>query len=480
MVDRLKAWLGAQRARLATLLMREERETAFLPAALEIIETPASPAGRATAATIIGFFLMALLWACFGSVDIIAVAPGKVVSTGRTKIVQPLETGSVRAIHVRDGQAVKAGDVLIEIDSTISGSERDRIAKESVQAALEVARLKAVLAASDDPLSAFGAPAGASGEQIELQRRLLANEVEEQRARLSALDRQIAQGEANAEAVAGTVIKLSKVLPNLRERAGMHEVLLKKGLATKLAALNARQEVIEQEQELEVQRRRLSEAQEGVSSLKEQREQAQAQAQREWRARLAETEQKAASLSEGLRQATQRAALQTLTSPVDGTVQQLIVHTEGGVVTPAQALLAVVPADAPLEIEAFVTNRDIGFVRAGQAAEVKIDTFNFTRYGLVHGTVESVSQDAIVREAKVAGGADHDARAADSSTPIGQELVYGARVRLGQTEMRIDDRMVRLSPGMAVTVEIKTGQRQVIDYLLSPLARTTQEALRER
>jgi len=169
-----------------------------------------------------------------------------------------------------------------------------------------------------------------------------------------------------------------------------------------------------------------------------------------------------------------------LTAPVDGTIQQVSVHTVGGVVTPAQQLMVVVPADSPLEIEAMVSNRDIGFVHLGQAAQVKIDTFNFTRYGLLHGKVTSISRDAIARDRPADKSSTAAGAASDSSEPQGQELVYAARIALDNTKMNIDGKLVSLSPGMAVTAEIKTGSRRVIEYLLSPLLRYRQESLRER
>jgi hemolysin D len=179
--------------------------------------------------------------------------------------------------------------------------------------------------------------------------------------------------------------------------------------------------------------------------------------------------------------AEQRTKLQALTAPVDGVVQQLAVHTVGGVVTPAQALLVVVPLDSHLEIEALVSNRDIGFVHAGQEAEIKIDTFSFTRYGLLHGRVLNLSQDAITRD-KPQDKSNDKAPGAENSTsePRGQELSYAARVSLDRTQMQVEDKPVNLSPGMAVTVEIKTGTRRIISYLLSPLLRYKQEVLRER
>jgi hemolysin D len=231
-----------------------------------------------------------------------------------------------------------------------------------------------------------------------------------------------------------------------------------------------------------VQKAKLAETVAALDGLKEQKRQAEAEFGRTNDADLSQAEQRAASLQQQLVEAQQRQRLQTLTAPVDGTVQQLAVHTVGGVVTPAQQLMAVVPADSRLEIEAMVSNRDIGFVRAGQLAEIKIDTFNFTRYGLLHGRVLSVSQDAIIRDRQLdrSNGGELGAPSDDARGPKGQELNYSARISLDRTEMQIDDRMVNLSPGMAATVEIKTGSRTILSYLLSPLLRYRQEALRER
>jgi hemolysin D len=237
-----------------------------------------------------------------------------------------------------------------------------------------------------------------------------------------------------------------------------------------------------QKKELQVQQGRQAEAAEAIAALKEQRRQAEAEFRHKTLSDLAMTEQKLASLQEQLVQAGQRLKLQTLTAPVDGTVQQLAIHTEGGVVTPAQALLIIVPTGSPLEIEASVSNRDIGFVYPGQEAAVKVDTFSFTKYGLLSGRVDSVSQDAVMRSKPLDDGRKNRQTGAesDSSEPKGQEFVYVARVKLDQTHMLVDGKQVNLTPGMAVTAEIKTGERRIIEYLLSPLARHSQQALRER
>jgi hemolysin D len=196
---------------------------------------------------------------------------------------------------------------------------------------------------------------------------------------------------------------------------------------------------------------------------------------------LVEAERKAGGLARDVDKANERTRLQVLTAPVDGMVQQLAVHTIGGVVTPAQQLLAVVPNDSPLEIEANISNRDIGFVQPGQGVEVKVDTFTFTRYGLLHGNILSVSQDSISREKpQDKNGNNPSAAEARTSEPPGQELTYAARISLDRTQMKVDDNVVNLMPGMAVSAEIKTGSRRVISYLLSPLLRYGHDSLRER
>jgi hemolysin D len=459
----------------------KSQETEFLPAALEIAETPPAPASRAIAGTIILFFMVAFLWACFGSVDIIATATGKIVPTGRTKTIQPLESGVVHAIHVQDGQKVKAGEVLIEIDTTVSAAERDRLASDYMESALNAARLKAALDLDGDPLASFVAPDGATETQIALQKTLLTNQVGEIKAKLTGLDNQIAQNQGNRDSVAATITKLTDSIPYLQKRAEAQDYLAKKGYGSKLEYLKTQQDLVEHQQELEVQKGKLAEAEGALAALKDQRLQAEDEYRHTNLKDLADAEEKATSLHDQLVQASEKYRLQTLTAPVDGTVQQLAVHTVGGVVTPAQVLMEIVPADSHLEIEAMVPNRDIGFVHAGQNAQIKVDTFNFTRYGLIHGKVLSVSQDSIQRDKPADKSEDKKpSDVSDSSEPEGQELVYSARVALDKAQMQIDDRLINLEPGMAVTVEIKTGSRHVISYLLSPLIKHKQEALRER
>jgi len=458
---------------------RREHEIAFLPAALEITESPPSPIGRAIGASIIAAFCVALLWASFGSVDIVATATGKIVPGGRTKLIQPFETGVVRAIHVRDGQSVKAGDVLIELDPTMTEADQERQRSDLLAAELEVARLRAAL--TNDPLNAFRSPQGASAAEIEMHRQFLISQRAEQNAKLAEIERQQGQKEAERATTSASAAKLQATIPVLQERVDIRKSLVDKALASKVLYLSEYQELVGLQQDLVLQQSRLREADAAIALLKETKERTAAEYRRATYDALAKAEQKAASAAQEVVKAERRTKLQHLTASVDGVVQQLAVHTVGGVVTPAQVLAIVVPSESQLEIEAMLSNRDIGFVHSGQKAEIKVDTFNFTRYGLLHGDVLSVSTDAITRDRQQGGSNDRASGAAQSSSePRGQELEYAARVSLDRTHMQVEDKLVNLGPGMAVTVEVKTGTRRIISYLLSPLARYKQEALRER
>ncbi|WP_448192860.1 HlyD family type I secretion periplasmic adaptor subunit [Azospirillum sp. sgz301742] len=442
---------------------RRSAELEFLPAAIEILDRPPSPTVRIFSGAIMAFFALALAWSWFGELDVVAVAQGRIVPSGRVKVVQPMEIGTVRAIHVEDGTAVKAGDVLVELDATQALADRDRLASELATTRTEIARLTAALS-DGDPLTAYVPPAGVPAALVQMHRQLLISQVAEQRAKLASMDRELARREADRATVVQAVAKLNATLPLVRERAEALHTLSLRGTASRFQYLELLQDQVEREQELLVQKTRLTEAEAAMASNAEQRRQAEAEYRRGLYTELTAAEQKAADLVQELGKAEQRVGRHRLTAPVDGTVQQLAVHTVGGVVTPAQALLVVVPEGSSLEVEAFIPNKDIGFVAEGQPVAVKIDTFNFTKYGLVPGRVSSVSGDAVQREEDTAE----------------QGPVYSARIALDRTSLDVDGRTGSLAPGMAVSAEIKTGRRRILEYILSPLSRRTQEAFHER
>jgi hemolysin D len=460
--------------------MRSAQELAFLPAALEIVETPPSPVGRSIGATVILVSCIALAWASFGQIDIVSSAQGRIVPSDRVKLIQPMEIGVVRTLLVEDGQKVKAGDVLVEIDPTINEAEARQARRDLKITQLDIARLRAALAEKEDPIEAFNPPADADPQQVADERRFLESQVAEHRAKVSALDRQRQQKEAEIEATGATVAKLEAMIPVLQQRYDIRKQLASMELGSKLQYLEMLQALTEMQQELKVQQNNKRVGEAAVPAIIETRAQAVAEYRRGLFDELGKMIQKENGLAENLVKAEQKAKLQALRAPVDGMVQQLAVHTVGGVVTPSQELMVVVPANSRLEIEASIPNRDIGFIQAGQKAEIKIDTFNFTKYGLIDGDVLSVSQDSIKRQKSEPSKDKAASTLSDTSEPAGQEMVYQARISLDQTDMLIDGKRVPLSPGMAVTAEIKTGTRSVLSYLLSPILRFHQESMRER
>jgi hemolysin D len=246
------------------------------------------------------------------------------------------------------------------------------------------------------------------------------------------------------------------------ERAAAYRALLAQQYVSKMDYLQFEQQRVDKAQEWAGQKSKLRQDQAALAEAEQNHQVLISEFQQAKQAELSTIEMKAASLIQEIRKAGQKTDLQKLVSPIDGVVQQLAVHTVGGVVTPAQPLLMVVPQDHPVEVEAQLENKDIGFVREGQSVELKIETFPFTLYGTIPGKVLTVSDDAVPL--------DKENRA----------LVYTSRVSMDRTSMPVEGKQVRLAPGMAVTVEIKTGQRRVIQYVLSPLLKSAREGLRER
>jgi membrane fusion protein, hemolysin D len=428
----------------------------FLPAALEMQESPPSPVGRAVTWTIMAVCAVAVLWASLSRIDIVAVAQGKIIPSEYSKVIQPLESGVVTAIHVQNGTEVRKGDVLIALDPTVHSADHERLENEYQATRLDMARLRALLAGTPT----LTAVSGVEPQLLAVQRQLLRDQLAEHQSRLEAARLVVEQRQA---ALASTKIDLERlraIVPILEERAVAYHKLFEKTYASRMQYLEIEKERIEKVQELARQEQQLVQDSAALAEAHRHLHTLAVEFKSSRLAELASAETRAASLAREVVKAGNRTARQTLTAPIDGVVQQLAVHTVGGVVTPAQQLMVLVPQDQPLELEAWIDNKDIGFVHAGQLAEVKIAAFPFTRYGTIKARLVAVSHDAV---------------------PLDKSgLVYAARVSLEYAAMPIDGTWVALSPGMAATVEIKTGTRRLIEYFLSPLFQAGQESVRER
>jgi hemolysin D len=441
-------------------------EAAFLPAALALQESPAHPAPRRVAWALCALFTIALAWAVVGEVDIVAVAPGRIVVSERTKTIQPLEASVVRRVLVKDGDAVEAGQVLVELDATIASADQSSVQEQLAAAQSEEQRTSALLDALKSnhrtpALPPSPAPAGEGwGEGRRGETAQLRAEWQDITARLARLGAEQARRQAEIATVQASIAKLEATLPLARQREADFKRLAEQGFMSGHAGQDRTRERIELERDLATQHARLAEAQAALAESRNARAAYLAETQRLLSERHADAALKHQQLVQERSKAEQRQRQTRLTAPVAGTVQQVAVHTEGGVVTPAQALMVIVPKDAQVTAEVTLENKDIGFVRAGQQAEVKLETFLYTRYGTVPATVRHVTADAVPDEKRGA--------------------VFAVTLALGQDSIDADGRAVRLAPGMNLTAEIKTGKRRVIEYLLSPVQRHATESLKER
>ncbi|MBC7994809.1 MAG: HlyD family type I secretion periplasmic adaptor subunit [Rhizobacter sp.] len=430
-------------------------ETAFLPAALSLQETPAHPAPRRVAWVICVLFVIALAWAIFGQIDIVAVAQGRIVVSERTKTLQPLETSVVKRVLVKDGDAVQAGQVLVELDATNASADGASVQEQLSAMVSEERRTTALMAA----LKSNRAPALPKDSSARDSDQLQA-EWQDITAKLAKLSAEQARREAEIATVRQTIAKLEATLPIAQQREADFKRLSDEGFIAGHAGQDRTRERIEQERDLATQRARLAEAQATLAESANTRSAYLAETQRALSDRQAQASSKRTQLTQELSKTEQRTRLTQMTAPVAGTVQQVAVHTEGGVVTEAQVLMIIVPKDAQVTAEVVIDNKDIGFVNAGQVAAIKLETFPFTRYGTVKAKVSSVTADAVNDEKRGA--------------------IFPATLALSQNSIVVDGKRIHLSPGMNVTAEIKTGKRRVIDYLLSPVQTAVGESMRER
>ena len=410
-----------------------EDEAEFLPAALSLQAKPVSPAARFLAMVLVALILVLIVWSFFGRIDIIVNATGKIIPSGYTKTIASVDVASVRALYVEEGQQVQAGDVLIELDASASDSERDKATGNQTMALLQAARAKALITAIDLGQSPkMPTVDNAPADQWQTARMYLEGQYLDYQSKLMRIDSNI---EHYREALALATQRAEDYKALLLDRdVSQHAWLEKEQARVDLAGQ--------------------------LSDARNQRNALVAETRRTAYDQLTEGSKAAASSQQDALRSDAHSKLLTLTAPVSGTVQQLDVHTIGGVVSSAKPLMQIVPQDTRVEVEAFLENKDVGFVQEGQDVAIKIDAFEYTKYGTVTGKVSHVSRDAIKDEKK--------------------GLIYSTKVALDKSIIAVEGKEMPLSAGMSVNVEIKTGDRRIIEYVLSPLIRHQRESLNER
>jgi len=452
------ALLQEKAAENSSLRYMNEHEKEFLPAVLEVTETPPSHAARLLSYVIMALFVVFLLWSIFGKIDIIATTTGKLMPASNIKTIQTLTDSEIEEIYVEEGQYVKLGQELIKFNQTEVKASINRIKNEMKALEITVSRLSALL--TPDPLDNFTYSDDMDEYLVKMHKNLLQSQLTEKVARIEVLNGQIAMAEKEKEMIAADLRRIERLLPSVQERIEKKRILVEKNLLARLTFLEQEEELINLQEQRNVQTKKMAQTEENIEYLKKELRQYLAEYDKNIMQELTQNREQLASYKQELIKYEEALKRTVVKAPLAGYVQQLVYHTKGGVVEGAKPIMNIVPEDYKLEADVVILNKDIGFVRQKQDVEIKIDSFPFTKYGTIKGEVRHISGDAIQNE------------------KLG--LVYDARLTLYDNKIKADGKIVQLKPGMSVTAEIKTGKRRVIEYLLSPVMKYMDESLKER
>jgi hemolysin D len=451
-------------------MMHDADPADFQPALLQVQSRPPAPLGRGVLYVLLGFVAAALAWAALAKLDIVATAEGKLVPAGYLKIVQPSEQGVIKEIFIREGELVREGQVLMRMDTALLAADGRALTAEYDTKRLALRRIEAQLAGkplarkADDPPGLYSQLQAQYAANVAAYQNALAQEG-------SVLDR------ARHDLAAANEVraKLLAVLPHYREQERAFEKLAKDGFAGRLMYTDKQRERIEKEQDLKSQEFAIAAAQATIAQSEKRLVQISADYQRSLQAERAEAAPQAERLREELAKQQHRHGLLELRAPQSGTVKDLATHTPGTVVAPGTILMTIVPEGEQLRAEVWVSNDDIGFVRAAQSAKIKLAAFTFQKYGMAEGTVAQVSADAT----EAPNPNTRSGGLAGRDRPAGA-LAFRTLVDLKDQHLESDGHRYALAPGMQVVAEIHLGERSVLEYLLSPVQKAFHEAGRER
>jgi hemolysin D len=459
----------------------------FLAPALEILETPPSPVHVAFLWIICAFVVTALAWAYFGRVDIVAAAQGKFQPMGQVKVVEPLETGKVDAISVSNGSLVQAGDVLVELDRSAALADAEGARAELASARAEILRRKTALLSARlhrfDPPSATDWPENVALALRERETRVLAADLGQLAANVASFDAERAQKTAEGDKLKETIETQKNLVATLQERVAMRTKLVEVKAGARAAVIDATETLQYQITQEAKQEQDLASLAAGLDVITRNSDKAVQDFISENAQKLEEAERRAEDVEQRLAKAQAQLDHLTLRAPIAGRVQSSIITNTGQVVTSGQEIMRIVPEDSGLEIQAYVRNRDIGFVSVGQEAVVKIESFPFTRYGSIRAHVTRIAKDAIPEPDANAIEGD-PTRVSNAAGFAGgertQNLVFSVVLKPDAETIAVDGLIQPLTSGMAVTVELKTGARRMLEYLFSPLVEVASKAMRER
>ncbi|RUM63509.1 MAG: HlyD family type I secretion periplasmic adaptor subunit [Sulfurospirillum sp.] len=428
-------------------------KNSFKPHLVEIEERPVSPLGRGILWTILILMTLTFLWLFFGKTDIVVSARATVVPVGEVKILQSLTTGVVKKIYVKEGDKVHKGDPVIEIDPTIEETNIEAKKKILLQFELEAAKIRSIL--DNKP---FEIPPGVDPHTAALVTKVYDTALKTIKEQNRQIDEQ-----ANQLKEQISTSEIQKVQMEKLYDLGMKE---QRRLKTVL-------DIIAKDDYYKLEKQNLSYASEidkldhEIARLKQKLNETNMKRgliRKDFRNKLynalLDLEKKIVSYKSEIESIEFRKRKQVITSPVDGIVAKLGVNTIGAVVTPAEKLASIVPDDVPIQLKAIVENKDIGYIKVGMPVAIKIDTFNFQKYGLIDGVVTKIGANAIEDKRK--------------------GPVYEVYIKPKQTSLMVEGERKYLMPGMTATAEMKVGKRRIIEFFVYPLIKYFNEGISVR
>ena len=439
---------------------KREKETEFLPAILEVTETPPSPTGRFVMWSVLILIVVALVWSILGHINEVAVAAGKVIPSGQIKTVQVKNKGIVKEINVEEGQFVNEGDVLVVLDPTTTSADYDSLKKRAAYYKLDIQRLTAEL--TQQPFVPEEDP-DLEPHDLAAEMALYQSRTNDYRTQRQSREDVIAQKIARLQATQASYEKYAEVLAIAREKESRLVALSEQNAISEFQLLEQQRETIEYAKNAQAEldslnsiRAEIAEAQQNLANVD-------ASYHKDIMTALVEAKKEYYSITESIKKADEDSRMATIYAPISGRVYNLNIHTLGGIVTDAQALMQIVPEDAKLEFEVYADNKDIGFIKVGQEAEVKVETFNFQKFGMYKAEVQEISADAV-------------------NDPSDQLRNMKFKLLLDPTsnDINVYGQPAKLEVGMNVSAEIKIKEKRIIDFFLDPFRRYTSEALRER
>ncbi|MBE8955581.1 MAG: HlyD family type I secretion periplasmic adaptor subunit [Quinella sp. 2Q5] len=437
-----------------------EKETEFLPAILEVTETPPSPTGRLVMWSILALLVVALIWSFLGHINEVAVAAGKVIPSGQIKTIQVKNKGIIKEINVEEGQLVQEGDVLVVLDPTTTSADYDSLKKRAAYYKLDIQRLTAEL--TQQPFTPEEDPdldAHDLAAEMALYQSRTSDYHTQRQSRQDVIDQRIAKFQATQ----ASYEKFADVLAIAQEKEARLVELSEQNAISEFQLLEQQRETIEYAKNAQAEldslnsiRAEIAEAQQNLANVD-------AAYHKDVMTALVDAKKEYYSVTEAIKKADEDSRMATIYAPISGRVYNLNVHTLGGIVTDAQPLMQIVPEDAKLEFEVYADNKDIGFIKVGQEAEVKVETFNFQKFGMYKAEVQEISADAV-----------------NEPSDLNRDKKFKLILDPTSNDINVYGQPAKIEVGMNVSAEIKIKEKRIIDFFLDPFRRYTSEALRER